>query len=94
MFDIVEEAGHDWRFYFADVPLEMAMIEKLTFNPEKVRDWPAFKKDVAEGSLPAFSWINPRWFVNLTTHAGASDQHPDHDVRQVRSVPRHSHAAF
>ena len=33
------------------------------------------------GSLPYLSWVNPRWFVNVTNGEGASDQHPDHDVR-------------
>ena len=86
VFDIVEEAGHDWRFYFADAPLEVAMIEKLTLHPGKLRDWASFKSDIASGDLPAFSWVNPRWFVNLTTFAGASDQHPDHDVRQGEAL--------
>jgi len=81
VFDIVEETGHDWKFYYADAPLEMAMIEKLTLSPFKVHGWDRFKKDIADGDLPAFSWVNPRWFVNLTTFEGANDQHPDHDVR-------------
>ena len=25
--------------------------------------WSRFKKDIAEGTLPAFSWVNPRWYV-------------------------------
>jgi len=81
VFDIVEEAGHDWAYYYADAPLEMAMVEKLTFHPGKIHGWERFKKDIAEGSLPAYSYVNPRWFVNLTSLEGSSDQHPDHDVR-------------
>lgn len=86
VFDIVEEAGHDWKFYYADAPLEMAMIEKLTLSPFKVKGWDAFKSDIAEGNLPAFSWVNPRWFINTTSLQGASDQHPDHDVRQGEAL--------
>ena len=41
---------------------------------------------VAAGALPAFSWVNPRWFVNETTGEGASDQHPDHDVRMGEAL--------
>lgn len=81
VFDIVEEAGHDWAFYYADAPLELSMVEKLTLHPEKVKGWHRFKSDIRAGSLPAFSWVNPRWFVNATSLEGASDQHPDHDVR-------------
>jgi phospholipase C len=82
VFDVVEEAGHDWRFYYADAPLEMALLEKLAANPKHIHGWKRFLSDAQAGSLPAFSWVNPRWFVNLTTFAQASDQHPDHDVRQ------------
>merc|ERR1719445_1416000 len=80
IFDSVEEGGLDWKFYFADAPLEMAMLEKLLLSPEKVKGWEHFFKDIASGTLPAFSWVNPRWFVNETSQHGANDQHPDHDV--------------
>eukprot|EP01060_Flectonema_neradi_P002678 TRINITY_DN116_c0_g1_i2.p1 TRINITY_DN116_c0_g1~~TRINITY_DN116_c0_g1_i2.p1 ORF type:complete len:484 (+),score=144.53 TRINITY_DN116_c0_g1_i2:45-1496(+) len=81
IFDLVEEVGLDWRMYYADAPLEMAFIEKLTTNPEKIHDWYRFKNDIKSGNLPTFSWVNPRWFVNMTSLEGANDQHPDHDVR-------------
>ena len=86
VFDTVEEAGHDWKFYYADVPLEMAMVEKLTLHPENIHGWGAWKRDTAGGKLPAFSWLNPRWFVNVSTGEGASDQHPDHDVRMGEAL--------
>ena len=57
------------------------MIEKIALHPEHVHGWGRFKRDIAAGVLPAFSWVNPRWFVNETSGEGASDQHPDHDVR-------------
>ena len=82
IFDIVEEAEHDWKFFYADAPLEMALVEKLAFNPTKVKGWNTFLEDLSTGNLPSFSFVNPRWFVNLTTFEQASDQHPDHDVRQ------------
>lgn len=85
IFDMVEEAGHDWRFYYADAPVEMALVSKVLKSLSKVKPWKSFLSDVASGSLPFFSFVNPRWFVNLTTWAQSSDQHPDHDVRQVPS---------
>jgi len=81
IFDSIEEGGLDWKFYFADAPLELVMLEKLTLNPLKVKGWEHLFEDIAAGTLPAFSWVNPRWFVNTTTSEGANDQHPDHDVR-------------
>jgi len=81
IFDSIEEGGLDWKFYFADAPLEMAMLEKILLSPGKVHGWETLFDDIAKGTLPAFSWINPRWFVNTTSLEGANDQHPDHDVR-------------
>eukprot|EP00466_Bigelowiella_natans_P002807 jgi/Bigna1/86537/estExt_fgenesh1_pg.C_110141 len=81
IFHKIEKAGLDWRFYYADAPLEMAMIAKLTFSPLKIHGWRRFMHDIETGSLPSFSWVNPRWFVNKTSNEGANDQHPDHDVR-------------
>eukprot|EP01060_Flectonema_neradi_P010615 TRINITY_DN1770_c2_g1_i1.p1 TRINITY_DN1770_c2_g1~~TRINITY_DN1770_c2_g1_i1.p1 ORF type:complete len:269 (+),score=44.30 TRINITY_DN1770_c2_g1_i1:66-872(+) len=72
VFDLVEEVGLDWKFYYADAPLEMAFIEKITRSPERVHDWYRFKKDIREGDLPTFSWVNPRWFVNETSGEGAT----------------------
>lgn len=40
-----------------------------------------FRSDANANTLPAFSWMNPRWFVDPLTKEGSSDQHPVHDVR-------------
>eukprot|EP00462_Mataza_sp_D1_P025206 CAMPEP_0175146410 /NCGR_PEP_ID=MMETSP0087-20121206/15366_1 /TAXON_ID=136419 /ORGANISM="Unknown Unknown, Strain D1" /LENGTH=495 /DNA_ID=CAMNT_0016431375 /DNA_START=18 /DNA_END=1502 /DNA_ORIENTATION=- len=105
VFDSVEEAGADWGFYYADAPLEMAMVKKLALSPGRVHSWRRFKQDIAAGSLPAFSWVNPRWFVNMSSLEGANDQHPDHDVRlgealikevyeDLRASPAWEHTLF
>lgn len=51
-----------------------------------LKPWKRFEEDAASGSLPAFSWMNPRWFVNESSGEGASDQHPDHDVRMGEAL--------
>ena len=80
IFDLFEEAGYDWRFYYDDAPLEMAMLKTLVEHPLHVHDMERFKRDAKEGTLPTFSYMNPRWFVDNTTGEGSNDQHPDHDV--------------
>jgi phospholipase C len=37
-----------------------------------------FYEDAAKGDLPAYSWVEPRYYD--TPRYPASDQHPDHDV--------------
>ena len=36
---------------------------------------------MSSGTLPGFSWVNPRSGINITTGVGSNDQHPDHDMR-------------
>lgn len=94
IFDSVEEVGLDWGMYYADVPLELAMIQKIAANPGKVHGWERFHEDIAKGALPAFSWVNPRWFVNVTSGEGANDDHPDHDVRLGQSLIKEVYEAL
>jgi len=81
IYDSVEEAGLTWRNYFSDVPWEF-FLETL-LKPEhwgNIKDLNHFYADAAAGTLPHFSWINPRAAANLSTGEGSNDQHPDHDV--------------
>lgn len=94
IFDSVKEAGFDWRFYYADAPLELAVVRGVAAHPGKVKGWKQFHKDIAEGALPAFSWVNPRWFANTTTGQGANDDHPDHDVRLGQELMKEVYEAL
>ena len=80
IFDLFEEAGYDWRLYYDDYPLESTFIKKVADSLDKTANMSVFKKDAAEGTLPTFSWLNPRWFVDSAAAEGSSDQHPDHNV--------------
>ena len=57
------------------------MIQKVFDSPKKLRDAEEFLRDARDGTLPAFSWLNPRWGIDMVKLEGAQDQHPDHDVR-------------
>eukprot|EP01064_Diplonema_japonicum_P019543 TRINITY_DN2828_c3_g4_i1.p1 TRINITY_DN2828_c3_g4~~TRINITY_DN2828_c3_g4_i1.p1 ORF type:complete len:481 (+),score=158.78 TRINITY_DN2828_c3_g4_i1:39-1481(+) len=92
IFDSFEEAGHDWKFYFQNYPWEATVIEKLAMSPDNMKDWEAFLKDAKEGTLPTFSFLNPRWFV--TGLMGSNDQHPDHDVRMGESLIKETYEAL
>jgi phospholipase C len=66
IFDSFEEAGHDWSLYFHDLPWEV-ILDRLLLpkNLGKIHRMHRFYDDVEKGSLPAFSWINPRTFINV-----------------------------
>ena len=80
ILDQVDEAGGQWKIYYNDTPWEM-MMSSVAFNADKLHPMETFYEDCKEGSLPDYSFINPRVGINVTTGIGANDQHPDHDVR-------------
>ncbi len=79
IFDQVEDAGLEWRNYYNDTPWELFM-ESIAHSPENLKNLDQFFEDAKTGNLPSYAWINPRSGVNMTTHMGSQDQHPDHDV--------------
>jgi len=96
IFDQVADAGGTWKVYYDDTPWELFM-ETLAHQPEHLQQMANFYADAAAGTLPTFSFINPRAGVNLTQNVGSNDMHPDHDValgealyRDVYQALRHS----
>lgn len=79
IYDQVEEAGLTWKNYFNDTPWEL-ILESVAHKPHHLHPLDQFFKDAESGEFPAFSWINPRSGMNVTTGVGSNDQHPDHDI--------------
>ena len=79
IFDQVAEANGTWAVYYQDTPWELFM-ESLAHNPQNLRPLDEFFDAAAAGTLPTFSFINPRAGINITTGVGSNDEHPDHDV--------------
>ena len=52
-------------------------MQKLADSPDHLQPVEEFYRDAEKGHLPAFSWINPRSGINITTGVGSNDQHPD-----------------
>jgi len=68
-----------WRIYFHDTP-QTVMLARLR-NSRYLRffeHFDAFTRDCQNGTLPRYSFIEPRYFSVLG--AAANDQHPDHGV--------------
>eukprot|EP01063_Lacrimia_lanifica_P004012 TRINITY_DN1223_c0_g8_i2.p1 TRINITY_DN1223_c0_g8~~TRINITY_DN1223_c0_g8_i2.p1 ORF type:complete len:626 (+),score=200.26 TRINITY_DN1223_c0_g8_i2:65-1942(+) len=78
-FDQLTESNRTWRNYYNDTPWEMFM-EGIANQPQHTVSMEEFWRDAREGTLPSFSWINPRSGINVTMGVGSNDQHPDHDV--------------
>jgi phospholipase C len=80
IYDNLEEQGYAWAIYFHDFPQSLTLSSLR--KPEYLghfRDSHQFFVDLSAGNLPAYSFIEPRYFDFLRWKA--NDQHPPHDVR-------------
>jgi phospholipase C len=65
-----------WKVYFHDFPQALT-LSKLWVHVDRFRVFAEFKQDAAAGNLPAYSFIEPRYFPDLLP---PNDAHPPHDV--------------
>ena len=80
IFDLLTQADEPWRIYYHDIPVAL-LLESLRKDVFKgaFRRFEAFLEDARAGTLPSYSFIEPRYTELFTWKA--NDQHPDHDVR-------------
>lgn len=81
VFNRLSEAKKEWRIYFHDIPQSVTLAQlwgdALTGN---FRDFGDFSADAAAGQLPAYSFIEPRYFIDLILNNIPNDEHPPHNV--------------
>jgi phospholipase C len=68
--------GDAWRVYFHEVPQSLTLSD-LWSHLERFRLYAQFRDDAAAGSLPAYAFIEPRYFPDVEL---PNDQHPPHVV--------------
>jgi phospholipase C len=77
IFNRLEQAGiGDWKIYFHDIAQSQALSE-LWLLADHFHFYQQFRSDAQAGSLPAYSFIEPRYFADWTM---PNDQHPPHNV--------------
>jgi len=69
----LDKAGKDWKVYFGDFPVSL-QFNYVREHPFNVQEYHHFLDDAAAGTLPAFSFIEPRWFslLNYTANIRTS----------------------
>jgi phospholipase C len=78
---LAEDAKVSWRVYFHDIAQSVTLTRlwgDIYTNFRYFDD--EFARDAAGGNLPAYSFIEPRYFADPTTQLMPNDQHPPHDV--------------
>lgn len=82
VFNRLSEANQEWRIYSHDMPQTMTLAKIwgdvfsshfLDFNDD-------FIQAAAAGTLPAYSFIEPRYFTDLFGRNIPNDEHPPHNV--------------
>ena len=83
IFERLNEHGVSSRIYFTDWTFALGVKHIGIDNPSKyLRFFDDFKDDCKKNKLPAYSFIEPRYYDNPQRGPDrlASDQHPDHNV--------------
>lgn len=75
-----------WRVYFHDVPQTAALVTLWPSIPGHFRLFAEFIDDAACGDLPAYSFIEPRYFPDLLLHHIPNDAHPPHNVAYAEQL--------
>ena len=82
IFNRLSGVGQNWRVYFHDIP-QSATLAPLWGDllTQHFLDFEHdFARDAAAGNLPAYSFIEPRYFTDLLDSRIPNDEHPPHNV--------------
>jgi phospholipase C len=78
IFDMLLENGLTWNVYYGDIP-QCILLHHTADRLSHLKRFHKFYTDLANGKLPAYSFIEPRY---ISFHQWkATDQHPPHDVK-------------
>jgi phospholipase C len=79
IYDHLSAQNVPWAIYFHDFPQARA-IRSVNARPDRLLPFQDFVTAAKVGSLPAYSFIEPRYF-SIPTAPPPNDMHPSHDVR-------------
>ena len=81
VFNRLDAVGKDWRVYFHDIPQSATLAKLWADIPTHFHHFEEdFARDCAAGRLPAYTFIEPRYFTDTILGQMPNDQHPPHNV--------------
>jgi len=93
MFKQLLDMGLDYRVYYQDVPSVLTFKDMRRKEArERYRRFDTLFDDLAAGTMPQFSWLEPSYFTS--PKQPATDQHPDHDVSLGEDLMRQVYEAL
>jgi phospholipase C len=84
--DDLNNPAIDWRIYHHDIP-QSATLSRLWEDAfTHFKPFSEFLTDAAQDTLPSYSFIEPRYFPDLTQTLLANDAHPPHNVAYAEQL--------
>jgi phospholipase C len=80
LFRRLEDQNKTWRVYFHDMPQSLLLKDIWRYAILRYRFFDQFLADAHTGSLPNYSFIEPRYFTDLFKSFIPNDEHPPHNV--------------
>src|SRR3984885_5628216 len=80
LFRRLEDQKKTWRVYFHDMPQSLLLRDVWPYALFRYRFFQQFLADAHTGSLPNYSFIEPRYFTDLFSSFIPNDEHPPHNV--------------
>lgn len=87
-FDALSDAGRSWAVYAGDVPQAGAYVELGDVFKDRFNTMGEFFDDVRDGTLPRYSFLEPRHFIDVNS------QHPTHSVHLGDELLRRVYTAL
>jgi phospholipase C len=78
IFERLNARDDGWRVYYHDIPQSLTLA-RLWNHVDRFRHFNEFARDAAAGLLPAYAFLEPRYFPDASLGM-PNDQHPPHDV--------------
>src|SRR3984957_4652411 len=78
IFDRLQKKGCSWRIYYHDVPQTLTLGHNWN-PPFHFHPFGTFLENAANGSLPNYSFIEPRYFTDELSFI-PNDLHPPHNI--------------
>jgi phospholipase C len=85
IYELLAESGVSSKIYFHDATVAMTFKNFLN-NQKFFDDFDAFLDACEKDTLPAYSFVEPRYNADDTNNLAANDQHPDHDVAEGETL--------
>jgi phospholipase C len=80
--DDLNNPAISWRIYHHDIP-QTITLSQLWPHPFKFLPFSTFLSDAAQGTLPSYSFIEPRYYPDLTQTELPNDGHPPHNIARA-----------